>query len=93
MPKTSPSASKRVILTRTEKLEFVRKAVSWIHGRDIIETCFVLNFGYEDSLPWPQVHSLFCFSKMEHSCQLSDVHRNFTKNEILVYPIMPGVHI
>ena len=38
-----------------EKLEFIRTTVSWIEGKDIMDTCFVLNFGYEDPLPWPQV--------------------------------------
>ena len=43
------------VLPDTEKLEFVRKSVSWIEGRDILDTCFVLNFGYEAPLPWVQV--------------------------------------
>ena len=37
-----------------EKLEFVRKSVMWIEGRDI-DSCFILNFGYNDPLPWSQV--------------------------------------
>ena len=43
------------VLPDTEKLEFVRKSVSWIQGRDIMDTCFILNFGYEAPLPLPQV--------------------------------------
>ena len=43
-------------LTDAEKLEFVSKSASWIQGKDIIDSCFILNFGYEASLPWPQVH-------------------------------------
>ena len=38
-----------------EKLEFIRTTVSWIEGKDIMDTCFVLNFGFEAPLPWPQV--------------------------------------
>ena len=45
------------VLSDTEKLEFVSKSVSWIEGRVIMDTCFVLNFGYEEPLPWPQVLS------------------------------------
>ena len=40
-----------------EKLEFLKTSVSWIEGRDIMESCFTLNFGYEAPLPWPQVYS------------------------------------
>ena len=36
-------------------MEFVSKSVSWIQGQDIMDTCFVLNFGYAAALPWPQV--------------------------------------
>ena len=43
-------------LTDEEKLEFVSKTVSWIQGKDIMDSCFILNFGYEASLPWPQVN-------------------------------------
>ena len=43
------------VLPETEKLEFVSKFVSWIQGHDIMDTCFILNFGYEAPLPWPQV--------------------------------------
>ena len=42
-------------LPDAEKLEFVKTSVSWIEGKDIMDTCFVLNFGYEFPLPWPQV--------------------------------------
>ena len=43
------------LLSYEEKLAFVKTTVSWIEGKDIMDTCFVLNFGYEDPLPWPQV--------------------------------------
>ena len=42
-------------LTDEEKLEFVNTSVSLIEGRDIMDSCFILNFGYDASLPWPQV--------------------------------------
>ena len=45
----------RRVLPDVEKMEFVKTAVSWIESRDIMDTCFVLNFGYEAPLPWPQV--------------------------------------
>ena len=45
----------RRFLTDDEKLEFVKTSVSWISGKDIMDTCFVLNYGYEAPLPWPQV--------------------------------------
>ena len=44
-----------VRLPDLEKLKFVRKQVSWFEGKDIMDTCFILNFGYEALLPWPQV--------------------------------------
>ena len=44
-------------LTEKEKFDFVRKSVSWIESRNIIDACFVLNFGYEAPLPWPQVET------------------------------------
>ena len=43
------------VLPVAEKMEFLKTSVSWIEGRDIMDTCFILNFGYEDPLPWPQV--------------------------------------
>ena len=48
-------------LTGDEKLTFVITAVSWISGKDIMDTCFILNFGYEAPLPWPQVNVSLCF--------------------------------
>ena len=45
------------VLPDTEKLKFVSKSVNWIEGKDIMDSCFVLNFGYEAPLPWPQVQS------------------------------------
>ena len=45
------------VLSYEEKFEFVRTTVSWISSKrkDIMDTCFILNFGYEAPLPWPQV--------------------------------------
>ena len=43
------------VLSYEEKLVFLKTTVSWIEGKDIIDTCFILNFGYEAPLPWPQV--------------------------------------
>ena len=43
------------VLSIGEKLEFLKTSVSWISSKDIMDTCFVLNYGYEDSLPWAQV--------------------------------------
>ena len=51
-----PNNNLMMVLPETEKLEFVRKSVSWIQGHDIMDTCFILNFGYEAPLPWPQVN-------------------------------------
>ena len=39
-----------------EKFEFVKSSVSWISSRSM-ENCFILNFGYDAPLPWPQVRS------------------------------------
>ena len=36
-------------------MEFVKTSVSWISSKDILDTCFILNYGYEAPLPWPQV--------------------------------------
>ena len=49
------SNNKMRVLPDTEKLEFVSKSVFWIQGHDIMDSCFILNFGYEAPLPWPQV--------------------------------------
>ena len=43
------------VLKSEEKLEFVRSSVVLIEGKDILDTCFILNYGYEAALPWPQV--------------------------------------
>ena len=43
------------VLPEAEKIEFLKTSVSWIEGKDIMDTCFVLNFGYPFPLPWPQV--------------------------------------
>ena len=50
-----PESTLRRVLPEDEKLEFVRTSVSWIEGRDTMDSCFVLNFGYVAPLPWPQV--------------------------------------
>ena len=46
------------LLPEKEKLEFLKTSVSWIESKDIMDTCFVLNYGYEFPLPWPQVQVL-----------------------------------
>ena len=53
----------RRVLPDGDKMEFVKTAVSWIESRDIMDTCFVLNFGYEAPLPWPQVlpHNIYIY--------------------------------
>ena len=43
------------VLPEEEKLDFVKTSVTWIQGQDIMDSCFVLNYGYEAPLPWPQV--------------------------------------
>ena len=43
------------VLPKAEKLEFLKTSVAWIEGKDIMDSCFVLNFGYEAPLLWPQV--------------------------------------
>ena len=46
-----------------EKFEFVANSVSWIEGRNIMDSCFTLNFGYDAPLPWPQVIPFTCVHK------------------------------
>ena len=58
------------VLPDTEKLEFVSKSVSWIEGRDISDSCFILNFGYEAPLPWPQVTMKLADEESERGLQL-----------------------
>ena len=37
-------------------MNFMNKTVSWIKlTENIMDSCFVLNFGYSQPLPWPQV--------------------------------------
>ena len=55
MTKHLPEKSSKRILPDAEKLEFLKTSVSWIESKDIMDTCFVLNFGYPFRLPWPQV--------------------------------------
>ena len=54
---------RRRVLPNEEKLEFVKTSVSWIEGKDIIDTCLLLNFGYDAPLPWPQVIRFTCLHK------------------------------
>ena len=44
------------VLPSVKEFEFVKVSVSWIGAKNM-ENCFILNFGYEAPLPWPQVHS------------------------------------
>ena len=44
------------VLPEAEKFEFLRTSVSWIEGKDRMDSCFVLNFGYEAPPLWPQVY-------------------------------------
>ena len=53
--KNHPEKPSMRVLPELEKLEFLKTSVSWIEGKDIMDTCFVLNFGYPFPLPWPQV--------------------------------------
>ena len=39
-----------------KEFEFVKASVTWIGAKNM-DNCFILNFGYEAPLPWPQVHS------------------------------------
>ena len=50
-----PDNTLRRALSDSEKLQFVSKSVFWIQGKDTMDSCFILNFGFEASLPWPQV--------------------------------------
>ena len=50
---------RRWVLTKVEKWDFVKTVVSWISSKDIIDSCFILNFGYKAPLPWPQVNILY----------------------------------
>ena len=50
---------RRWVLTNVEKLNFVETMVSWISSKDKIDSCFILNFGYEAPLPWPQVNNWY----------------------------------
>ena len=51
-----PNRTLRRPLPDAEKLEFMSTTVSWIQGTDIMDSCFILNFGFEAALPWPQVN-------------------------------------
>ena len=59
----STSNIARKFTTNSEKVspsvkefEFVKASVTWIGAKNM-DNCFILNFGYEAPLPWPQVHS------------------------------------
>jgi len=43
------------VLINEEKWEFVKTSVAWISSKHKMDSCFILNFGYEAPLPWPQV--------------------------------------
>ena len=53
--KNHPDKPSMRVLPELEKLEFLKASVSWIESKDIMDTCFVLNFGYPFPLSWPQV--------------------------------------
>ena len=42
-------------LSKQEKVAFVKRIVS---GQGNMDSCFVLNFGFKEQLPWPQVRKL-----------------------------------
>ena len=46
-----------MVLPDEEKLEFVKTSALWIQNKDTIGSCFILNFGFDSPLPWPQVLS------------------------------------
>ena len=49
-------------VSEDEKLNFMNKTVSWIKlTENIMDSCFVLNFGYSQPLPWPQVILLYSY--------------------------------
>ena len=49
-------------LSEDEKLNFMNKTVSWMKlTENIMDSCFVLNFGYSQPLPWPQVILLYSY--------------------------------
>ena len=56
---SSSSEQSKIPLTSEEQSLFIRKTFSWIHGHDIIDTCIVLNFGFDSPLPWPQVDMIY----------------------------------
>ena len=39
-------------------MAFVRTTVAWIQQRNIVDSCFTLNYGYIGALPWPQVYHI-----------------------------------
>ena len=67
-----PNHILRRVLSDEEKLEFVKTFTSWIEERDIMDTCFILNFGYDSPLPWPQVLSryLICIFSKDRFCDI-----------------------
>ena len=48
-----------MVLPDEEKLEFVKTLVLWIQKKDNIDSCFILNLGFDPPLPWPQVLSRY----------------------------------
>ena len=55
------------VLPEAEKLEFVKTSMAWIQGHDIMDSCFILNFGYMGPLPWPQVKMWFYWKSLHFS--------------------------
>ena len=64
----NPKNTLQRLLTNDEKLEFVKTSVTWISSKDIMDTCFVLNFGYEAPLPWPQVNIMYYYKDLLYAC-------------------------
>ena len=84
----NPKNTLQRLLTNDEKLEFVKTSVSWISGKDIMDTCFILNFGYEAPLPWPQVQQ--ALRKFSEAAQVKFLNERFKKysmlpNELLTF--------
>ena len=54
-------------LSKEEKEAFVKDIVT---GQGNMDACFVLNFGFEEELPWPQVRNKFDLSLTNGSSNL-----------------------
>ena len=44
-------------LTSDEEKIGICKNSLWIQGEDTMDSCFIINFGFDPPLPWPQVLS------------------------------------